>query len=114
MKRDPHQAFGKSVLESFGGVNWEMVLTARDRYWNAFDVSDRLVKDGNEEVSERRIASVFGQSVFHKSGQIEGDGLMDEDIVVELGDGWIEDTEELKKCLVEVIKTACLERVGKS
>lgn len=69
-----------------GCDNREIFLAARDTYDDDTDVAVRLVKNGNEEESEGKIAALFGESFFHSGGQIVDDGLEDEDVYVDLGD----------------------------
>lgn len=108
----PSPIIGRRVLESLGCDNREMLMAARDKYGDDIDVADRLATDGNQEENEGTIAALFGESVFHSSGQIEEDGLEDEDVYVDLGDDRIEDIEdELQKRIAEAVSNG-LSRKG--
>lgn len=77
---------GRRVLESLGCDNGKMLMAARDKYGEDIDVSHRLPHDGNEEESSGNIAALFGESVFHNSGNVEEDGIITEEVCVDFGD----------------------------
>lgn len=100
----PSPIIGRRVLESLGCDNREMLLAARERYGDNIDVANRLQQDGNEEESEGKMAALFVDSVFHNGGQIEDDGLDDEDMYIDLGDDSIEVIEtELENQVAEAL-----------
>lgn len=61
----PTPIIGRRVLHSVGCDTREVLKTARDKYADDIDVVDHLVKDGNEEESEGKLAELFDESVFH-------------------------------------------------
>lgn len=73
---------GKRVLESLECVNREMLLAIKGRYGDDIDVACFIKQYKNEEGCERKIVALFGESVLHNGGQIEDDGLHDEDMNV--------------------------------
>lgn len=97
---------GRRVLESIGCDNREMLMAARDKYGEEIDVAQRLDDDGNkEEESERNIAALFGESVFHSGGNVEEDGLVNEEICVDFGDDPPKEVEnELKERIKEAVQ----------
>lgn len=46
----------------------------------------KLREDGNEKENENTIAALNGESVFHRIGQIQDNGLNEGDLYVDLGD----------------------------
>lgn len=78
------------VLESVGCKNSEMLLAAREKLGDEVDDNKTLKEDRNEETSEGTIAALYGKPVLHRGGQIEDDGLHDEDMYVDLGDDPLE------------------------
>lgn len=74
------------VLESICCDNRQMLAAARDRNQDDIDVSKRLVKDGNSEGNDGLVAALFAELIFHNRGQVESDGLEDQEVYVEFGD----------------------------
>lgn len=95
---------GRKVLESLGCDNQEMLLAARDRYRDDVDVANRLNRDINEKESEKKMATLFRESVFHNSGQAEDDEFDEEDMYDDLGDACHKDIEtELARRVSEAV-----------
>lgn len=63
-----------------------MLIAARDKCNDDIDVIRLLEEEGNEEVTEGKIVTFYGESLFHRSGQIENDGLTKHVTYVDSGD----------------------------
>lgn len=81
-----HPIIGTRVLESISCDNREMLAASRDRHDGDIDFEKRLKKDGNEENSSENIAGLFGKSLFHEDGDVDTDGLEEENYCGDSGD----------------------------
>lgn len=64
-----------------------MLLAARDKFGCDIVVNQRLGEDDNQEEDKWTMVALYGESVLHRAGQTEDDGLRDEDVRIDLGDG---------------------------
>lgn len=80
---------GRKVPESFGCDNRDMLLNAHNKMGYAIDISEKLNQDENEEEHEGVVASLYGESVIHSGVHAEDNGLRNEDVYVDLGNGSI-------------------------
>lgn len=78
-----------------------MLMATWDKYDEEIDVAQRLTDDGNQKESSGKIAALFGQSVFHSSGNVEEDRLKTDELCVHFGDNL---SQEVEKTLDEQIK----------
>lgn len=85
---------GRSVLESLACDNLEMLMAAREKYGREIDVKEWLSDAGNDDKSSRKIAALFGESVFHIGEMVEDDGFQDDDIYVDFGSNPQESRDE--------------------
>lgn len=63
-----------------------MLILARNKYGDDIDVTGLVKEDFNEEETESKIAALYGESLFHRSGQIEDDGITKDTTYIDLGD----------------------------
>lgn len=84
---------GRRVLEWLGFNNNEILMASREKYKYGIDVTERLVRHGTKEESERKIAALFGESFFHNDRNMEDEGLYMEDVYVDQGDNSMKDFE---------------------
>lgn len=73
-------------LEFLACDNQEMIIAASDKYGVEVDVTRPLDEDGNEEERGGKIAALYGESLFHKSGQVKVDGFTKDDTYEDLDD----------------------------
>lgn len=57
-----------------------MLMAARDTYGDDINSGEHLAKDVNEKEKEGKIVTLFGDSIFHNDGQVERDGLDQENV----------------------------------
>lgn len=66
-------------MQPLGCDNLELLFAGRYTLESDIDVNQNLEKDDNKDENAGTIATIYGESVFHKAGQTE-------DVYVELGD----------------------------
>lgn len=78
------------MLKSLGYDNRQLLAAACDHHQSEIDVEIEPKEDGYLDEDGRQIDALFGESIFHKNGQIEADWLEDQGVYAEFGDDFQE------------------------